>query len=165
MRSYKEKLRRISSRFLNCEQRNTKITTEQCISRSRFAELRIESILKNITKNPKPRQIFTTMNFTTIGIIKSSSQTRPATTEAAAEVAAELPMNESNPALAGSCSSRNRSSGTLNAPCKQTIATPIVRAEVNNDPTLVINTTTIVVRTSASKVSRSEKLRPKITKG
>ena len=47
-------------------------------------------------------------------------------------------MNVSNPALAaGSCSSKNKSSGTLNVPCKQTNATPTVNAEVNKDPTLV----------------------------
>lgn len=82
----------------------------------------------------------------------------------AADVAAPL-RKDNNPILAGSCSSKKRSSGALNAPCKHTIPNPIIRAVVNRDPTLVKNTTTIVKITKTASVSRSENVRPRTTSG
>lgn len=71
-------------------------------------------------------------------------QTRAATAVAAeaAVFAAEAVRKERNPVAAGSCSSRNKSSGTLKAPWAQTMAIPTMRAEIRTDPTLVRKTTT-----------------------
>ncbi|CAI9761896.1 unnamed protein product [Fraxinus pennsylvanica] len=65
----------------------------------------------------------------------------------------------------GSCSSRKRSSGALKAPCRQTIATPTMRAETRTVPTLVRKITTTVEAIKPTRVSRSENWRPKTVSG
>jgi hypothetical protein len=75
------------------------------------------------------------------------------------------PRKDNKPALAGSWSSRNKSSGTLKAPWAQTRANPTIEAEIKSDPTLVKKITTIVETTRIPSVSRSENERPRITKG
>jgi len=94
-------------------------------------------------------------------------QTRAATAVAAeaAVFAAEAVRKERNPVAAGSCSSRNKSSGTLKAPWAQTMAIPTMRAEIRTDPTLVRKTTTTLDTISIPRVSLSEKVRPRMTRG
>lgn len=75
------------------------------------------------------------------------------------------PMNDRNPTAAGSCSSRKRSSGALKTPWTQTVATPIMRADISTDPTLVKKITAIVERIRPPRVSYSEKDRPKRIRG
>lgn len=85
--------------------------------------------------------------------------------EEAEGATAGTPMNERNPTAAASCSSKKRSSGALKAPWTQTVATPIMRADISTDPTLVKKITAIVERIRPPRVSYSEKDRPKRTRG
>lgn len=97
-----------------------------------------------------------------------SNQTRAAATTGAAAAAAldaAPPRKERNPVAGFSCSSRKRSSGTLKAPWTQTAATPTRRAEMRSDPTVVRKTTKRLVTLKMPRVSLSEKVRPKRTRG
>lgn len=76
------------------------------------------------------------------------------------------PRKDKSPLEApASRSSRNRSSGTWKAPWTPTMAEPATRAEIRRDPTEVRKRTKTVARTRPARVSRSEKVRSKITNG
>ena len=95
-----------------------------------------------------------------------SNHVRAATgTAAAAALEAALLKNERNPVDSVTCSSRKRSSGTLNAPWAQTRPTPTIRAETRTDPTLVRNTTNTLSKTKRIRVSLSLNVRPNRTSG
>lgn len=64
--------------------------------------------------NPMNSLLFNVSLTIAVGMDGCNPQTRPATTGATLEGVA--PRNDKNPVAAGSCSSRKRSSGTLNAP-------------------------------------------------
>lgn len=89
---------------------------------------------------------------------------RAATTAGAVDEAAP-PRKERNPVAAGSCSSKKRSSGALNAPCAQINATPTIIAETRTDPTSVRKITKMLNRIKHPSVSRSENVRPRMTIG
>lgn len=89
----------------------------------------------------------------------------PYTREGPAAAEAAPPKNDSNPTPAVSCSSRNKSSGSLNAPCTETIEPPTKSAYTRTDPTLVRNTTMTVDTRRIPSVSRSENVRPRIARG
>uniref|UniRef100_A0A2N9I1K2 Reverse transcriptase domain-containing protein n=1 Tax=Fagus sylvatica TaxID=28930 RepID=A0A2N9I1K2_FAGSY len=64
-----------------------------------------------------------------------------------------------------SCLSRKRSSGTLNAPWAQKSATSMRRAEMRRDPTMVRKSTKTLETARRPRISLSEKVRLKMTKG
>ena len=62
-------------------------------------------------------------------------------------------------------SSRNRSSGTRKAACKQITTDPIIVAEISTDPTFVRKMMTTEKSDMRAKSSRSLKERPNAEKG
>lgn len=77
------------------------------------------------------------------------------------------PLRKERNPVAGlfSCSSKNRSSGALNAPWTQTMATPTKSAEIRSDPTLVRKTTNTLRPINPQRVWVSENVWPKMTSG